>query len=630
MTYTPEGLVEDVFADSAHTQLKTKFYYNASGQRVRKEWYQYNSGTGTNELLRETRYYRVSGGMPYEVETTEYSGGSPTGTDNEYLVYGAGRLGTYQRDQNAWNYELADHLGNVRAVFTPERVTQFATGFEGTGTHDHLYQGGIVSTDEQRTGTNSVVVNGNNGPKLSLEVDAGDQLDFELYYLLSGANSTPIIRVRLYTESGDLAGTSAQLGSPTLPVGVWHTMSYTMSVTGTGPYRAEIDVLTSTSSGTPDPIYFDDWSVDVTTSGNSGIKDVSLISLADYYPFGEVMPGRSANNTAYRYTFQGQERDAELNWNGFELRTFDGRLGRWNNRDPYRQHWSPFVAMGNNPISRIDPDGGRDYYIDGMVVSERMMNAFMNGNDGNIDVSHGGLEAGTTLGFEYDGKQYYGDEANERAGEAKVENVQKYLADHGISLWDGALFSYENTAYSNKDGTITGGAATMNYLGEFSDVAYLFGSDGEGGFIIDRVAADFHESSLEYREDPFEKTATTLAPFTTLAVAEPTFFGEIILGATAVGVFTYYALQNPFPKPWYTDRPRDYVPNQPNFPSGPEGGGKDDWLKWLIRGGGFAGGTAYLKYKYDQAHKHRLSPVLSAPSDKTIVKPPVIRPYNGN
>lgn len=202
----------------------------------------------------------------------------------------------------------------------------------------------------------------------------------------------------------------------------------------------------------------------------------------DYYPFGEVMPGRSANNTAYRYTFQGQERDAELNWNGFELRTFDGRLGRWNNHDPYRQHWSPFVAMGNNPISRIDPDGGRDYYIDGLPVSERMMNAFMNGNDGNINVSHGGLEAGTVLGYEYDGKQYYGDQAHERAGQAKIEDVREYLTSYGLSLLDGALISYSitNTAYANQDHSITGGAVTMNYHGEFSDVAYLFGYGSNG------------------------------------------------------------------------------------------------------------------------------------------------------
>ena len=35
-------------------------------------------------------------------------------------------------------------------------------------------------------------------------------------------------------------------------------------------------------------------------------------------------------------------------------------IGRWLSPDPYAQHWSPYLAMSNNPISFIDPDGGQD------------------------------------------------------------------------------------------------------------------------------------------------------------------------------------------------------------------------------------------------------------------------------
>jgi len=34
--------------------------------------------------------------------------------------------------------------------------------------------------------------------------------------------------------------------------------------------------------------------------------------------------------------------------------------------DPYRQYWSIYLAMGNNPISRIDPNGGEDVNGDGI------------------------------------------------------------------------------------------------------------------------------------------------------------------------------------------------------------------------------------------------------------------------
>jgi hypothetical protein len=39
---------------------------------------------------------------------------------------------------------------------------------------------------------------------------------------------------------------------------------------------------------------------------------------------------------------------------------YDGRVGRWMTTDPYSQYHSPYLAMGNDPISRIDPDGGTD------------------------------------------------------------------------------------------------------------------------------------------------------------------------------------------------------------------------------------------------------------------------------
>jgi len=42
------------------------------------------------------------------------------------------------------------------------------------------------------------------------------------------------------------------------------------------------------------------------------------------------------------------------------LRMYDAVIGRWLVPDPFRQYWSPYVAFGNNPVSRVDPDGGMD------------------------------------------------------------------------------------------------------------------------------------------------------------------------------------------------------------------------------------------------------------------------------
>jgi uncharacterized protein (TIGR02594 family) len=88
----------------------------------------------------------------------------------------------------------------------------------------------------------------------------------------------------------------------------------------------------------------------------------AIKSFADYYPFGELLPSRNSLN--YRYAFQGQELDTETNMEAFQLRLWDGRIGRWLSPDPMGQYASPYLGMGNNPVSMIDPDGGQtdDFY----------------------------------------------------------------------------------------------------------------------------------------------------------------------------------------------------------------------------------------------------------------------------
>ncbi|SRX52254.1 hypothetical protein AEQU1_00117 [Aequorivita sp. CIP111184] len=73
------------------------------------------------------------------------------------------------------------------------------------------------------------------------------------------------------------------------------------------------------------------------------------------------MPNRNVEGS-YRYGYQGEfaETDPETGMPAFELRLWDARIGRWLTTDPYKQHFSPYMGMGNNPISFTDPDGGSD------------------------------------------------------------------------------------------------------------------------------------------------------------------------------------------------------------------------------------------------------------------------------
>ncbi|MBW1298310.1 RHS repeat domain-containing protein [Aquimarina litoralis] len=93
---------------------------------------------------------------------------------------------------------------------------------------------------------------------------------------------------------------------------------------------------------------------------NSG-QPIAMTTATDYYPFGLPMPGRTLNGgEQYRYAYQGQEKDPETGKEAFQLRLWDSRIGRWLTTDPYGQHNSPYMGMGNNPITRWDPDGGCD------------------------------------------------------------------------------------------------------------------------------------------------------------------------------------------------------------------------------------------------------------------------------
>ncbi len=75
-----------------------------------------------------------------------------------------------------------------------------------------------------------------------------------------------------------------------------------------------------------------------------------------------LLPNRHGNTSDYRYGFQGYEKDDEVSGEGnsytTEFRQYDPRIFRWKSIDPmYKAFESPYVAMGNNPILYVDPDG---------------------------------------------------------------------------------------------------------------------------------------------------------------------------------------------------------------------------------------------------------------------------------
>jgi len=104
------------------------------------------------------------------------------------------------------------------------------------------------------------------------------------------------------------------------------------------------------------------------TINRTKVGNVAQVSSwADYYPFGEVMNSWPSDPASkYRYGYQGDYAECDdetktgalTGWNNFDLRMYDASIGRWLTTDPYGQYHSPYVGMGNNPISIVDPNGG--------------------------------------------------------------------------------------------------------------------------------------------------------------------------------------------------------------------------------------------------------------------------------
>ena len=119
------------------------------------------------------------------------------------------------------------------------------------------------------------------------------------------------------------------------------------------PQDGTIEVTAGTS-GTGEAVYFDNLRVEQT----GGL----LVQEQHPYAYGAPLPGLSytVGTRRYRYGYQGQyaEHDDETGFESFELRLYNSRVGRWLSYDPEGQFDSPYVGMGNNPVSGVDPDGG--------------------------------------------------------------------------------------------------------------------------------------------------------------------------------------------------------------------------------------------------------------------------------
>jgi hypothetical protein len=83
---------------------------------------------------------------------------------------------------------------------------------------------------------------------------------------------------------------------------------------------------------------------------------------------------------------------------------YDPAIGRWFGVDPQGQFASPYLAMGNNPVMMVDPDGQMAWFVP--IIIGAVVNTAIQGATGNIDnfgdfalaMGVGGLSGAAGLG----------------------------------------------------------------------------------------------------------------------------------------------------------------------------------------------------------------------------------------
>ena len=165
--------------------------------------------------------------------------------------------------------------------------------------------------------------------------------------------TTPAIWLRFRFTPDDPSSTAAEDWSasslPSATYGNWFQLSEGYKVPEQGTLEVSVGSDDAALQG-----YFDDLRLEHT----GGL----IVQEQHQYAYGSPLTGLNyvVGTRRYRHGYQGQyaEQDPETGYESFELRLYNSRIGRWTSTDPYGQFSSPYVGMGNNPVSGVDPDGG--------------------------------------------------------------------------------------------------------------------------------------------------------------------------------------------------------------------------------------------------------------------------------
>lgn len=390
------GMLTAITANSDGTNPIVRFFYDDKGMRYKKESY------NTLYQLQFVTYY-VHDEAKQTIAIYDNNNSNATLAITEIPIYGSDRIGMLSEPGSSqqYQYELKDHLGNVRSVIYPVYTTPapliFNSGFEGT---DYTAYGNDYNLLAKKYPDDFNIPAGYGLKMLALQfpnkstgtayrraLRAGDRLasaSIRAYVPASGTRAGRLVSgffnangEQLYYDADRLypaKDSSAQTGSAsqwtTLTVGILKVSSNLYDTRGNIVSQDDIFlhvyVNQMAESGNTE-IFYDQLQVNITYAPLVDKSELQgLIAYTDYYPYGLPLSDKYVVGQGYRFGYQGQyaEADQETGFNSFELRMYDPAIGRWLSVDPKREFASGYLGMGNNPITFTDPDGGgtTDWY----------------------------------------------------------------------------------------------------------------------------------------------------------------------------------------------------------------------------------------------------------------------------
>jgi hypothetical protein len=395
--WTVYGKVQSVTRIGGSPKDKLDFTYGPGGQRVTKKITKSNGDVETSFY-----FYDASGNM-----MSIYTHSSKASSDlyiEEQMMYGSSRLGSvslkeklttppssviYVQKRGQKRYEINNHLGNVLAVVSDRKKYNCTTGNydpDIINTWDYSPFGAILpgrhvsgkkcvtytmntrftiytnnfSTNSTLTTTASATnfyllnssttgsinggvlkISGTGNPRgvvKQVSVVNGRTYRISFKHFINTCTTTGITYTyRIYNAT---TGGTLLAAYNFTPNATWQTVdnSAAFVATSTGTYRIEIIRSGNTTNC---EFHVDDFEV----TYNSNVDNTVCITQGDY-----------------RFGFNGQEKDNEVNGQGnsytAEYWQYDSRLGRRWNLDPKsHESWSPYSTFYNNPISYTDVKG---------------------------------------------------------------------------------------------------------------------------------------------------------------------------------------------------------------------------------------------------------------------------------